>query len=97
MSTRKTRTERARELRDFIILEHAGRCEVCGSQQQLEFHLKVSDGGRHHGMSFTDRTAFYFHQHNVGNVQLLCSKHHRQLTTAESRAQRLRRASCLIS
>jgi hypothetical protein len=70
---------------------------VCGSTERLEMHLRVSDGGRHHGLSFTDRTWFYFHEHVKGNVQLLCAVHHREQTTMENQRRRLRRSSSLIS
>jgi 5-methylcytosine-specific restriction endonuclease McrA len=97
MSSRKTRTERARELRDFLISEHAGRCAICGSAEGLEMHLLISDGGKHHGLGFIDRVWFYFHQNELKNVKILCSGCHRMQTKIQNSQRLLRRASSRIS
>lgn len=97
MSSRFTRTERARQLRDFLRSQFGGHCHTCGSTNQLEMHLKVSDGGKHHGMSFVDRIHFYASEHDRQNLLLLCSACHRRVSASEARHRRLARVATCIS
>jgi 5-methylcytosine-specific restriction endonuclease McrA len=83
-----SRKDKAASLREIIILERGGACERCGATAFLQMDLLQSDGGRHHGMSYPDRQAFYFQQHLLQNVQLLCPKCHAAKTIADVRRRR---------
>ena len=82
---RLTRSQRAAALREFILELSGGVCARCRGGERLEFDLKISDGGRHHSLSHSERQRFYLLEFQKGNLQILCRKCHQEKTTADVR------------
>lgn len=60
------------------------KCAVCGTRRRLEFDCIVPQGHKHHAIGVIGRTCFYRAQNAVGNLQLLCRKHHLVKTLQET-------------
>jgi len=91
------RSVRAAQLRDILRAQLGGRCSRCGQAENLQFHLLMPDGGKHHNLSARDRAYFYAVEVQRGNVQLLCASCHSRLTVAGCRLELQRRLSCMAS
>ena len=66
--------EWARKERRRIKQLLGGKCQVCGSPDDLEFDCNEPRGSRHHGMDTSQRMSFYRAQLRMGNLLLLCSR-----------------------
>ena len=85
---RQSRQERAASRREYLLDQLGGCCCVCGATVGLQFDLIVSDGGRHHGLSYPDRMLEYLRQHLAENLQLMCGPCHRIKTLRDVRQRR---------
>lgn len=67
--------EWAARVRSALLADLGGRCEYCGSTQDLEFDCILPDGHKsHHArMDPSWRMSFYRQQHEAGNLQILCT------------------------
>lgn len=83
------RTVRAHARREALIQQLGGVCVDCGTKLGLQMDLLVSDGGRHHGLSFRDRQRFYLVQAGRGNVALRCVRCHQVVSAARLARQRV--------
>lgn len=81
-------TTRARLRRVWIIQQLGGHCARCGETRHLQFDLKASDGGFHHGLSWPQRQLYYMTEFGRGNLQLLCPRCHTAKTLADIKARR---------
>lgn len=66
---------RAKERRRELLALLGGCCRVCGATRRLEFDCIIPQGDRHHKFDTSHRMSFYFQQHRLGNIQILCRKH----------------------
>lgn len=48
----------------------------CTKTEKLQFDCIQAMGHKHHRCSQSERATFYRRQHALGNLQLLCPKHH---------------------
>lgn len=59
--------------RDIIIAQKSGKCEACGSKQQLEIHhIKPLNGNRPNGRL----ERLYEWKNNLDNITVLCHDCH---------------------
>ena len=85
------RSLQAARLRAELRTQLGGHCSRCAATVGLEFHLKSGNGAAHHAMSSRDRTYFYCHAFQLGNLELVCATCHLAITLAQSRARRVER------
>jgi len=57
-----------------------GRCERCGSTNQLEFHDRLERGDEHHALGSAGRYRWYRAEWNHGHIELVCAICHRRIT-----------------
>ncbi len=67
-----SRPQRAHALRAFLFQKLGRVCALCGTTEDLQLDLIVSDGGRHHGLSHHDRQRQYLVEFNRNNLRVLC-------------------------
>jgi 5-methylcytosine-specific restriction endonuclease McrA len=59
--------------RRFSLLQVlGGRCQHCGTTDNLTFDCIRPTGDLHHRMSSVQRMSYYIHEARKGNVQVLC-------------------------
>jgi hypothetical protein len=71
---------RAREARRELTQLLGGCCRLCRSTHQLEFDVIAGVGSAHHFMDWPSRIRFYFQQHLLANLQILCKPCHLRKT-----------------
>jgi 5-methylcytosine-specific restriction endonuclease McrA len=82
MSAMKSR--RAARSRDELRRLLGGRCSQCSSTGPLEFDCIFPRGAYHHMLPWPARIRFYWQEHLVGNLQLLCRACHTRKTAADN-------------
>ncbi len=81
MGARQKRRARERRIELMMLLGYC--CCKCGSEEELEFDCKEPQGDSHHRMDTSHRMCFYYKQHRLGNLQILCSKCHSKKSILE--------------
>ena len=73
----------ARRACDKLTTDLGGKCAQCGTTENLELDCITPCGHYHHKIEWSHRISFYRAQHQKGNLQLLCEKHHNQKSRKE--------------
>ena len=79
------RTLQYRARRAALILRLGGKCAMCSNTVNLEFDCRKPRGHRHHLIGSLARMRFYEIEALWGNLQLLCTRCHREKTKNERR------------
>lgn len=78
------KSRRAEKARRELELELGGCCQFCGSTNFLEFDFRGVNGEKHHFMPWPERIRWYWRQHLLGFVRLLCRRCHILVTHKEN-------------
>lgn len=70
----KKHKARARQRRFELMFELGGVCKHCGGSKNLEFDCIIPCGDGHHRMDTSHRMSFYYQQHRLRNLQILCRR-----------------------
>jgi len=73
----------ARKERARLIALYGGKCNLCASNENLEFDCIEPQGHSHHKKDTSSRMCFYRKMHFLGNLQVLCSKCHNKKSANE--------------
>lgn len=79
------KSKRARHLRAELVKELGSVCVSCQSTNKLHFDCIVPQGPAHHLMAWPERIRWYWQQHLLGNLQLLCPRCHLRKTQRDNR------------
>lgn len=78
------KSRRAAEARRELTLILGGKCNMCASTHSLEMDCIVPVGAAHHFMPWPQRIRFYWQQHLLRNLQLLCRRCHLKKTSHDN-------------
>lgn len=78
--TVSAKSVRARKRRADLQSALGNRCSQCGAVTALEFDCYPVPESSHHLMDWPRRIAFYWQQHLLGNLRLLCKRCHVRAT-----------------
>jgi len=70
----------------YLLNALSGCCRKCQSERDLQFDCITPRGHAAHGSGLYARMLFYVREFEVGNLQLLCARCHRQKTIEDRRA-----------
>ena len=70
----KADKSRARIRRNLLLICLGECCAHCGATENLEFDCIVPKGNDHHRYDTSHRMCFYWREHKLGNLQILCAK-----------------------
>lgn len=73
----KQEKARGRRRRQALLDELGGKCVWCGTTEKLEFDCIIPQGDKHHRKDAAARMDFYYAQHRLKNIQILCSEDNR--------------------
>ena len=88
-----TATQRLRKRVENLRAALGSQCRVCQAETGLQFDCIIPQGWVRHGNGGKARIQFYWQQHLVGNLQLLCRSCHTSKTIQDNIILRRARAS----
>lgn len=77
---RKVNDGRWRQRREALLAALGARCAVCGAKEGLEFDHILAEDWQPMKLSKSQRLDVYESAYAMGNLQLLCAKHHGEKT-----------------
>lgn len=80
----KKEKARGRRRRKELLEILGDKCAWCGTTEKLEFDCIIPQGDKHHRKDAAARMDFYWQQHRLGNIQILCSLDNRQKSITDA-------------